>query len=67
MPRANKPWPARETQDIAREAVAIAPTSMDECRRINVRLLRKHQAYMIPYSADWMRAEMTIRNLQAQS
>jgi hypothetical protein len=65
VPRANKTWPARETQDLCRKAADLADDPV-ACRDANIELVRTHQRYMIPYSAEWMRAELTIRNLQAQ-
>ena len=61
-----KPWPVRETQKLARQALEVAPQSMAACWRANIKLLLLHRESMIPYSERWLRVGATIRNLEAQ-
>ena len=63
----HKPWPARETQAIARESVEAAEHGdMHLSRRLSINLLRRHMEFMIPYSERWLRAQATVENLRGQ-
>jgi len=62
-----KPWPARETQAIAREGIEAAQHGdMRMTRRLSITLVRRHMEYMIPYGIRWIRAQATIDNLRGQ-
>jgi len=62
-----KPWPVRETQELAAGAVKSAEQG-DRlgCRKLTIKLIEKHMEYMIPYGIRWIRARATIQNLEAQ-
>lgn len=62
-----KSWPVTTTAAIARESHEYAEHGdVRGCARVYIRLLRKHQEYMIPQGERWLRAGETIRNLEGQ-
>jgi hypothetical protein len=62
-----KPWPVRETQKLAAEAItAVEHGDTLGARRLTIKLLEKHQAYMVPFGERWIRSMLTIDNLKAQ-
>ena len=62
-----KPWPVRETQKLAAEAItAVEHGDHLGCRKLTIKLLEEHRRYMIPQGERWLRVGATIRNLEAQ-
>ena len=62
-----KPWPVRETQKLAAEAVTAAEHGDTlGARRLTIKLIERHMDFMVPYGERWSRAEMTIANLRGQ-
>ena len=62
-----KPWPARETQKLAAEAVKAAEHGDTlGARRLTIKLIERHMDCMVPYGERWVRAGKTIRNLEGQ-
>ena len=62
-----KPWPVRETQEIAAAAIQAAKDGDTlGARRLTIKLIERHMDFMVPYGERWVRAGKTIRNLEAQ-
>ena len=63
-----KPWPVRETQKLAAEAVTAAEHGDTlGARRLTIKLIERHMDFMVPYGERWVRAGKTIRNLEGQA
>jgi hypothetical protein len=61
-----KHWPVRETMKIAADAMDMCEKDLHTTVRLNIRLVKEHMKYMIPFGDRWMRASNTIKNLEAQ-
>ena len=62
-----KPWPVRETQKLAAEAVTAAEHGDAlGARRLTIKLIERHMDFMVTFGERWVRAAATIRNLEAQ-
>ena len=62
-----KPWPVRETQEIAAAAVkAVEHGDTLGARRLTIKLIERHMDFMVTFGERWVRAAATIRNLEAQ-
>ena len=62
-----KPWPVRETQKLAAEAVTAAEHGDAlGARRLTIKLIERHMDFMVTFGVRWMRAAATIRELEGK-